>query len=132
MKLTDAEAMRLRGLMAQLPGHEADWLYRFVSKHTEPCRRWPSAKDQRDGAIREAYDKFYDHFGPTVGSLALATDLARWEATGWKLHKVDPLPEGLDDRTMALHQILLAQEGALGSRQIFNVLADNRAGYPGA
>lgn len=128
MKLADAEAMRLRRIMAQLPEHEAAWLHRFVSRHTEPCRRWPSDKDQRDAAIRVAFEQHYAALAPTAGGVALANDLARWRASGWTRHAGDPLPPGVADRDLALHHILLARDELIGARQVYNVIVKTRAG----
>jgi hypothetical protein len=122
MKLTDGEVVRLRGIMDQLPAVDAGWLHAFVSRHAEPCRRWPSDRDFRDEAIREAYTAYYVGLGPTLGSQALATDLLRWEASGWRRHEGDPLPPGINERDLAIHRIQMAKAGAIGARQIFTIL----------
>lgn len=128
MKLTDAEAIRLRAIMGKLPELEADWLRRFIGRYAEPCRRWPSDLDFRDEAIRQAFEEHYAGLGPTAGAAALATDLARWRLTGWKGHAGDPLPPGIADHDLALHRILLARDELIGGRQAFNVITKTRAG----
>ncbi|MGB8841379.1 MAG: hypothetical protein WCC64_09910 [Aliidongia sp.] len=121
-----AQSARQRIIEIMLDYDPSDWPVITADLGKEAAR---AVYELRDSAIRHARSLMPDK--TTTGAAdEISTALARYLASGWRHNQnVDHITDA-DPKKRAVHRIAKLNNGRpIRSRQIFNVLRDNRSGY---